>query len=71
MTIEQLVKNYRVLDFDLAALHSVLNSTRENKNASSSSSSVFIFEIMYTRNRFHTNCWHNYFLLHQTIFTTK
>ena len=33
MKNQQLVKTYRVLDFDLAALHSVLNSTRENKTA--------------------------------------
>ena len=31
MKNQQLIQTYRQLDFDLAALHSVLNSTRENK----------------------------------------
>ena len=33
MDREQLIKIYRQLDYDLAALHSLLNSTRDNKNS--------------------------------------
>ena len=33
MKREELIKQYRQLDYDLAAVHSLLNSTRENKNS--------------------------------------